>query len=57
MNDAGRPSPVLIAQKMVSLAVSRKRKVAMAHMTHQTVTFSASPRELFNIYLDSKNTG
>jgi activator of HSP90 ATPase len=42
---------------MVSLAVLRKKKVAMAHMIHQTVTFSASPRELFNIYLDSKKHG
>ena len=29
----------------------------MANMIHQKVTFSASPRELFNIYLDSKKNG
>lgn len=29
----------------------------MANMIHQKVTFSVSPRELFNIYLDSKKHG
>ena len=29
----------------------------MASLIRQTVTFSASPRELFNIYLDSKKHG
>src|SRR5256885_11262265 len=29
----------------------------MASVTRQKVTFSASPRELFNIYLDSKKHG
>jgi activator of HSP90 ATPase len=29
----------------------------MANMIRQKVTFSASPRELFNIYLDSKKHG
>jgi len=29
----------------------------MASLIHQKVTSSASPRELFNIYLDSKKHG
>jgi hypothetical protein len=31
--------------------------VAMTNMIHQKVSFTASPRELFAIYLDSKKRG
>ena len=34
-----------------------RSEVAMVSIIHQKVMFSTSPRELFNIYLDSKKHG